>query len=324
LIELRIQSESQGAGERLDRALVLALPQLTRGMARRLIDEGRVFVDGKRCRVASRILREGARLIVHLEEPKEAAGGAALPTRDPRAGPDRLGSRGGAALPTRDPRPGAAFQIIHEDERMIAIDKRPGETVNETETSAELSVVERLAAKDAYTVHRIDRETSGVVVLAKGKRAAEALSAAFRDRRTEKTYLAIVKGRIADQLIDEPIGTDRRRPRARWIDPRGKPAQTRIVTLSSSPEVSAVEARPITGRTHQIRVHLAHAGAPIVGDLTYGGPMKVRVHETEIEARRVLLHARRLMIEGIVLEAAIPDDMLDFARAGLALGSGPE
>jgi 23S rRNA pseudouridine1911/1915/1917 synthase len=291
--EIFIDTLEQGAGGRIDRALVRALPDLTRNRARRLIADGRVFIDGKRCRIASRVVNRGARIVVHFAE---------------RHTPDE------------------ALRILYEDERLIAIDKRPGEVVNETETSAELSVVERLRDLDAYTVHRIDRDTSGVVVLAKGRKVAQDLSLAFSDRRTKKTYIAFVRGHIEDRVLSEPIGVDKARPRARWVDPRGKPAETRIHTLSRATEVSAVEAQPITGRTHQIRVHLAHAGVPIVGDVLYGGPLKVRVNDLEIEAARVMLHARSLRIDDagrtVEVEAPIPDDMQVFVEAGLVLAPG--
>lgn len=284
-----------GEGDRLDRVLAESVPELSRRAARRLISEGAVFLDGKRCRVASRSVPEGARLVVHMDAGAEDA-----------------------------PRP---FTILYEDEHLIAVSKQPGVHVNETETTAVRSLVDHLSG---FVVHRIDKETSGVVVLAKDKKAAALLSEAFRERRVEKHYLAVCVGRpnegLIDAPIDAPIGQDPKRPRARMVRPDGKPAVTRVRILSSAGEVSAVAAELLTGRTHQIRVHLAHCGAPILGDLTYGGPPAARIEGAEFRPGRTLLHAHRLnlTLDDRVLrfEAPLPEDFLALQRHGLAFEAG--
>jgi RluA family pseudouridine synthase len=277
----------------LDRAIALAVPKISEHEARLLIEAGKAFVDGKRCRRAKTIIEAGARIVLHAGEKA-------------------------ATLAPEPPR------ILYEDETIIAIDKRPGEHVNETETSSAVSLVERFREKDAFAVHRLDRETSGVLVLAKGKAAAELLSSEFRARRTKKTYVAIAKGAIEDGLIDLPIAIDKRRPRARCVSDRGKPARTEVRTIARTEELSSLELRPITGRTHQIRVHLAHRGAPIAGDALYGGPMKVRIGDAEIAVERVMLHAHRLAIvvrgRTLTISAPIPEDMEKIEAAGLPLG----
>lgn len=293
----------EGALERrLDRALAEVAPDISRQRARSLIEEGLVFLEGKRCRIASRLVRAGARIVVH----------------------------DGPRLERAEPEP---LRILYEDARVIAVDKRPGERVNETETAGDVSVVARLADRDAFTIHRIDRETSGVVLLAKGKRIAESLSAEFRDREVEKIYLAIAAGAVNDGVLDLPIAADPRRPRARRVHPSGKASVTQVRTIGRSGSLSALELRPLTGRTHQIRVHLAHAGAPIAGDSLYGGPLKIRVGTVEIAVERVLLHALRLAIrvEGrpMTFEAPLPRDFEQVREAGLAfdawfnVASGP-
>lgn len=258
-----------------------------------LIRSGGVFVAGKRCREPSERVEAGTRIVVHLAAP--------------------------AAVEAHPP------AILYEDEAIIVVDKAPGQHVNETETSAVVSLVERLEDKNAYTVHRIDRETSGVVLLARSRAMADTLAREFRERRVKKTYLAIVKGSVPDQTIRAPIGKDRLRPRARAVTPDGKPAETVVRTLGRAGEVSAIEARPITGRTHQIRVHLAHQGAPIAGDLLYGGVAAVRAGGRVFTVERVMLHAMSLSIEvggeERTFRAAIPEDMLRFQDAGLPLGS---
>lgn len=268
---------------------------------RALIESGGVFVAGKRCREALRVVDQGARIVVHLDVASSPAAAA------------------------------SKMVVLYEDRKVIVIDKAPGQHVNETETSAVVSVVEAVTdrgGKEAYTVHRIDRETSGVVLLAKSRVIADALSEEFRERRVKKIYLAIVRGTVADQTITAPIGKDRLRPRSRAVvqaSAGGKPAETRVRTIATAGEVSAIEARPVTGRTHQIRVHLSHAGAPIAGDRMYGGPSAVRVGERVIAAERVMLHALSLTlgISGVerTFRAAIPEDMLRFQDAGLSLAS---
>lgn len=276
---------------RLDRVLAESLPELSRRGARRLISEGAVFLDGKRCRVASRSVGKGARLVVHLD-----------------------------GVADEQDRP---FSVVYEDERMIVVDKAPGVHVNETETTAARSLVDRLSA---VVVHRIDKGTSGLVVLAKDKATAAQLSEAFRARRVEKHYLAVCVGRPKEGLIEAPIGRDPKRPRARIVRPDGKPARTRVRVLSSAEEVSAVAAELLTGRTHQIRVHLAHLGAPILGDLVYGGPVAARVGDARVRADRPMLHAHRLNLplDGAVLrlEAPLPVDFRALERHGLAFEAG--
>jgi RluA family pseudouridine synthase len=273
----------------LDRAIAAACSEIDTREARRLIEAGLVFVDGKRC-VEARRVAEGARIVIHSDAPENRT---------------------------------EALRILYEDADLIAVDKRPGQHVNETETSSVLSLVEQLREKDARVVHRLDRETSGVVVLAKGSEMAEVLSRAFRERRTKKTYLAIAAGSVDDGLIDLPIADDKRRTRAQCVSARGKPAQTEVRTIARKDGLSSLELHPITGRTHQIRVHLSHLGAPIAGDTLYGGPLKVRIGEQEIAISRVLLHASALAmpVRGKTLEffSPIPEEMRRIAEAGLPL-----
>lgn len=277
-----------GAG-RLEAVLGRVIEDLAAGEAASLIARGAVFVDGKRARDGGLLVRVGARLVVHRDE------------RAPSAAPSL-----------------APLVVLFEDADLIVLDKAPGDHLNETETSARPALVERIPG--SFVVHRLDRETSGVVALAKHAGAAERLSAAFRERRVEKRYLAIVEGGLADGELTDAIGMDRRRPRARRVRSDGQPAHTTVRTVGRTGGISAVEAAPHTGRTHQIRVHLAHHGAPLLGDRLYGGPMVVRVGEAVIEVPRVLLHARRLVLPGWpAFEAPLPADLIVFARHGLPL-----
>ena len=270
---------------RLDQVLAKQLPELSRRKLKKLIAEGAVFVDGKRCKVVSRVLVKGANVVVHLEPVSEAE---------------------------------KPYEVLFEDLRVIAVNKHAGVHVNETETSAVRSLVEHLGA---FSVHRLDRDTTGVVILAKDKKTAELLSSEFRERRVEKTYLAVTAGVPPDGVIDRPIGQDPKRPRARSIRADGKPAITTVRVLAKSGDAALVKLELHTGRTHQIRVHLESAGAPIAGDLTYGGPAALRIGDATVRPTRMLLHAFRLNVPyggGVLrLEAPLPEDFRALAEHGL-------
>lgn len=300
--QLRIEVAASGA--RLDRALADSAAQLSRRAVRRLIERGQVFVDGRRCAIASRTLQAGARIVVHLEE--------------------------GPSLE-------ASLPILHQTDELVVIDKPPGIAVNKTETQSARSVEEVLGAQlgTMFVVHRLDRDTSGVMVLARSKTTAVELSEAFRARTVEKAYLAICQGVPAEGWVEAPIGKDRRRPRARAVralQQGGQAAQTEIRLLGTaqtltSAQLSAVEALPKTGRTHQIRVHLASLGTPIFGDTLYGGSTAVSVSRNGaavvLQATRVMLHARRLAFphggEMLRFDAPLPEDIQALGAVGLPL-----
>jgi 23S rRNA pseudouridine1911/1915/1917 synthase len=282
------------AGERLDR-FVAARGGITRGLARRALDAGGVFLDGRRCKVAGRSLRAGQRVVVNLEE----------------------GGRSAASGPALD-----RGRLIHADDHLAAVDKPAGLPSQATLTGDRGTLPDlaaRLLGGAVEIVHRLDRETSGVVVLARTRETAAALAEAFRTGTPRKTYLALC-ARAPDPpegRIDAPIGKDPRRAGSRRVSSGGDAAATRYRTLAVGPGAALVEARPETGRTHQIRVHLAHLGAPLLGDPRYGGPRRVG----GVEVRRVMLHALRLEIahpatgEAMAFEAPVPQDFREVERA---------
>lgn len=279
------------AGLRLDQVLAALEPSLSRRAIKRAIEEGRVFLDGKRTKVSSRSVVAGARLVVH-------------PAREEAA---------------------PSVPILFEDEDLVVVNKPPGLHVNETESTARPSIEGLLARTRpaVFVVHRLDLETSGVLVLAKRLEVARALTEAFAERRVEKCYLAITERRVETGLVDRPIGPDPRSPRTRRALPTGKPARTWFETLGASESLHLVLARPETGRTHQIRVHLAELGAPILGDRAYGGALAVRRGGEILEVPRVLLHAARLALPGPAesrrWEAPVPEDFRGFAEPALAV-----
>jgi 23S rRNA pseudouridine1911/1915/1917 synthase len=300
-LSLRVSAADEG--ERLDR-FIAARGGISRGLARRALDTGGVFLDGHRCKVASRLVREGQAVVVNLEE---AGRRAAAPEALDRA------------------------RLLYADEHLVAVDKPafvPSQPTLTSDRGALPELVSTLLGAPVTLVHRLDRETSGVTVLARTPAAAAALSEAFRVGSPEKTYLALA-ARAPTPLegrIDAPLGPDPSRPGRRAVLASGEAAATRYATLRTGPAgVALVECRPETGRTHQIRAHLAHLGAPLLGDPRYGGPR--RVLETSVP--RVMLHARRLElahpISGapLALEAPVPDDFLSVLR-DLAPGAAGE
>jgi len=300
LKKLSLRAAEADEGERLDR-FIAARGGISRGEARRALDRGGVFLSGKRCKQASRAVRAGERVEVHLEEAGRAPSQAMVLDRS---------------------------RLLYADEELAAFDKPAGVPSQPTLTSDRGHLPElaaELLGGPVLPVHRLDRETSGVVVVARTRETAAALSRAFRQGQAEKRYLALCARapEPPEGRIDLPLGPDPRRPGRRAVLPAGEPAVTGWRTLSRGPGGQvAVEARPETGRTHQIRVHLSHLGAPLLGDARYGGPRRL----LELSVPRVMLHARRLELRHprtgalIAFEAPLPEDLLAVARAlGLTL-----
>jgi 23S rRNA pseudouridine1911/1915/1917 synthase len=161
-----------------------------------------------------------------------------------------------------------------------------------------------LSGNRAGIVHRLDRATSGVMICAKTETALKQLQKQFSERKTKKTYIAIIAGRLAnpEAIIDMPIERNPKQPQTFRVGRQGKPAITQYKTLKVSDNYSLVELKPTTGRTHQLRVHLKHLGHPIVGDNLYGG----------MPADRLYLHALSLEItlpnrQRVTLKAPLPN-----------------
>ena len=295
---------AETSGLRLDAFLAKALPEYTRAFLKGLIRDGHVTVDGERRDPDDRV-EAGQRVSVDV----------------PSAGAD------------------VDFEswVLHEDKRLLVLDKPAGLLMHPLGSSwltspdaaradernlAALLQVHRPRILEAGTprcgiVHRLDRPTSGVLAVAKDPAAYEALTTAFRERETEKTYRAIVRGVPAGaSRVSAPVG---RAPGHRRVvvTSLGKAAETGFKVLAKKPGVGAlVEARPLTGRTHQIRAHLAFLGHPVMGDPEFdkpaaGAPMPART----------MLHAWRLALEHpgsgkpCVFTAEPPKDFADFWRA---------
>jgi 23S rRNA pseudouridine955/2504/2580 synthase len=209
--------------------------------------------------------------------------------------------------------------IVFEDAALIVIDKPSGVAVHGG-SGVSYGVIESLRAerpqaKVLELAHRIDRDTSGLLIIAKKRSALVELHRMLREGEVEKTYIAVVAGEyrgdneIRAALHKYVTGSGERRVA---VKEGGMSAATRVKVLKANPDFSLLEVRLLTGRTHQIRVHLAHVGHPVLGDEKYGG-------EAKKAARRLLLHAARLSFqhpvtgERVRLEAPLPPDLKAFA-----------
>jgi 23S rRNA pseudouridine1911/1915/1917 synthase len=257
-------------GERLDVFVARAFEGVTRSRAQKLIDDEAVLVDGKAQRASFR-LSSGERVMVTVPE-----------ARASEARPESI-----------------ALDIIYEDGDIIAINKPAGMTVHPAPGHPTSTLVNAILAhcRDLSgvggvlrpgIVHRLDRDTSGVILVAKNDAAHNALAKQLKERTVEKTYIALVDGtpRPPEGVIDAPIARDPRNRQRMAVVQGGRESVTAYKVIERFSGYSLVEARPKTGRTHQIRVHLAAIGNPIVGDRVYGRASKL--------VRRQFLHAARI------------------------------
>jgi 23S rRNA pseudouridine1911/1915/1917 synthase len=295
------------------------LPAFSRATLQRAIDAGHVQVDGVRGKPSLR-LRPGNQVVVQqIEVPREGPAAQEIP-----------------------------LAILHEDEAIVVVDKPAGMIVHPAKGHWEGTLASalayhfgRLSERGGPTrpgiVHRLDRDTSGVIVVAKNDQVHDTLAAQFKARQVVKEYLAIVAG-VPDRdrdVIDEPIGdhpTHREKKAIRREDPTARPAVTQYEVLERFAGYALLRALPKTGRTHQIRIHLAHAGFAVLCDRLYGGRSQlaeleliprdkvaeasVVAHSPEPLLKRQALHAHRLTLshpasgEQQTFEAALPVDML--------------
>ncbi len=193
------------------------------------------------------------------------------------------------------------LKIIYENDDVLVIDKPAGIL---SEGKGEYCP-EKTLADFGFIAHRLDRDTSGVMILAKNEAVQKILKKQFQDRKVHKTYYAVIVGhpKLDEARIDLPLLRDKKRPTTFRVDPNGKEAETYYKILKSNDKYSLVELKPTTGRTHQLRVHMKYLGHPILGDPVYG---------TE-PANRLYLHAGSLEItlpnrEKRLFKAPLPKD----------------
>jgi 23S rRNA pseudouridine1911/1915/1917 synthase len=289
------------AGLRLDQALARALPQYSRARLQGWIDAGAVHVDGRRLRGRDKVIG-GERVLIEARiEAEEHVVAEELP-----------------------------LDIVFKDRALLVVNKPPGMVVHpgagvagHTLQNALLGFDPKLAlVPRAGIVHRLDKDTSGLLLVARTPEAHKVLVAALAEREIERHYAALCTGVMtAGGTVDEPIGRHRTQRTRMAVRSDGRPAVTHYRVLRRFRSHTMVRAELETGRTHQIRVHLAHIGYPLVGDPAYGGRRRVPAGATPelLQAlsgfKRQALHAMRLKLQHPVTgremewEAEIPADM---------------
>jgi 23S rRNA pseudouridine1911/1915/1917 synthase len=296
---LRFVVADEQAGSRLDRALA-ARPEIgTRSRAEELVARGAVTVDGA-ARPKSHRLEHGSVVVVEL--PPAPEGLVSEPV---------------------------TVGLAYEDEHLLVVDKpagiamHPGAGTASGTLAAQLVTLGAVGGEDADRpgiVHRLDRDTSGLVLVARAEDAFSALQKAIRRREVERRYLALVRGhaRSRSGRIDAPLGRDRRDPTKRSLDTEeARDAVTWFEVVETLPEHTLLDVKLETGRTHQVRVHLAAIDLPVSGDPSYGV-------KGDLGLERQFLHAHRLRFAHPVtgaeldLESPLPGDLaaaLEDARA---------
>ncbi len=290
-------------GLRLDKFLASEVPNHSRAQLQRLIEEGRVTVARVAAPKANTALREGDTVTLEI----------------PEVAPSTL-------VPEDLPLP-----ILYDDVDLIVVDKPAGLVVHPGAGHATGTLVHALLhhVKDLSgiggevrpgIVHRLDKGTSGVMVVAKNDAAHQELARQFHDREVEKEYVALVWGTVHNRKrIDLPLGRDPvHREKISTRARRSREAVTRITWARQLPGVTLLRVAIATGRTHQIRVHLSAIGHAIVGDAVYGGVHKRVAHDVRAVQRltRPFLHAERLAFthpttkERLTFEAPLPEDLL--------------
>ncbi len=305
-VEVPFEVQKPQDGRRVDSYLASRLHRYSRSQVQRLIADGRVFLRGKPAKPSGRVA-EGETVLIRYPRHPEL------------------------------PCPHIAFTILHEDDFLLVIDKpaqilcHPTDKIhNNTVTSV---LKNQFQGLHLHLAHRLDRETSGVLLLSKDPKTARILTSHFTLHRVKKEYLALASGRISwkHKTVDAPIGKEDGEIKVRQSVGHGAEAITEFERLSSSASVSLVRARPRTGRLHQIRAHLAHLGHPVLGDKLYMGAgelymkaVRKTLSEQDLEklgAPRQMLHAQTLTLphpatgRELRVQAPLPEDFKRIMKA---------
>jgi 23S rRNA pseudouridine955/2504/2580 synthase len=312
---------AESAGQRVDNFLRTELKGAPKSLVYRILRTGEVRINKGRAKPDTRLAQGDVVRIPPLRLSEQV--------------PQRIGASLVETLKAA---------ILYEDAAMLVLDKPAGLPVH-AGSGVNIGVIEALRLiypqyPGLELAHRIDRETSGVLVLAKDRPALLTLHAWFRDDAVQKTYLALVHGAFPEDLreVDAPLEKSALRSGERLVEVRedGKPSVTRFRVLSRQRETTLIEVRPLTGRTHQIRVHAAHAGYPLVGDAKYGAAERDRALK-RLGPVRLFLHAARIQLPAQIaqtpgrgakkelrIEAPLPDDLNRLLSMVEARGSAHE
>lgn len=257
--------EEEQIKQRLDVFVTSHMPRLSRAFISKLADHGKITINGKPVKAGYKV-RLGEVVVVDYDEAELDA----IPDID---------------LP-----------VLYEDDDCIVINKPAGiltHAQGNLSNEATVATFLRDKLKDLEgtrggIVHRLDRATSGVIMCAKNQEALSFLQKQFSQRKAKKTYMAIVAGtpKLSEAVIDMPIERNPKAPATFRVGPNGKPSVTHYKVLQSNEKYSLVQLKPTTGRTHQLRVHLAEQGMPIVGDPLYGSGKfgdRLYLHALELE-----------------------------------------
>ena len=288
--------------QRLDKFLVLCLPEFSRARLQGLIQDGFVLIDGLPARKSGQALEKGNAVQVRIPPP--------IPTTlEPEAIP---------------------LSILFENDDLMVVDKPAGMVVHPGIGHAHGTLVQAALAHAPSmagiagegrpgVVHRLDKDTSGLILLAKNDFAHHWLQDQFRSRQVEKIYLALVDGHPPTPAgrVEAPIGRDTNQRKQMAVVPaqKGREAVSEYRTLESFTQHALLEVHPITGRTHQIRLHLSFLGCPVAGDLIYG------LRKATIPLKRHFLHATRLTIRlpsevsPRTFEAPMPQELVHVLNA---------
>jgi 23S rRNA pseudouridine1911/1915/1917 synthase len=290
------------ASERLDRFLVVCLPEFSRARLQGLISDGFVLIDGSPARKSGQAIETGAKIEVHIP-PTQSVG----------------------LLAENIP-----LDVIFENDDLLIVNKPAGMVVHPAFGHDHGTLVNAVLGHDPEIegiggeerpgiVHRLDKDTSGLIVVAKNDAAMRWLQEQFRQRTVQKTYLALVDGAPPTPTgrIEAPIGRDPkdRKKMAVTAPAKGREAISEYATLETFRQHSLLEFHPLTGRTHQIRLHCAFLGCPIVGDAQYGH------RKISIEIKRHFLHAFQIKLtlpgeqKARIFEAPLPAELAEVLNA---------
>jgi 23S rRNA pseudouridine1911/1915/1917 synthase len=280
-------------GERLDKAISTHVPDLSRAVAQRLIKTGQVTVNGRPSKPSYRV-QVGDEVLVRVP----------------------------AEIPAPVVAEDIPLDVIYEDDVLLVVNKPAGMVVHPAYGHSSGTLVNAVLAHcpqiadvggpdRAGVVHRLDKDTSGLIIVAKDDATRTALQRQFKRRQVAKTYLALVEDQVQPRegVVDAPVGRNKRQRKKMAVVRSGREARTLYRAIEYFPNHTLLEVRPHTGRTHQVRVHMAWMGYPLVGDTVYG-----RRRQRLLRSRH-FLHAARLGFthpttgEEIKFEAPLPPEL---------------